>query len=204
MYKYQFNFEDNMEELEKPILKTTMEEIKELQKNFNKEVFDNVCHDIETWLYERFDNVRQSYFNGVVAFLLDQKCVYIKDKETLEEWLSGIGYDQISFRKKIYEDNKETINKAITYDAMYEALEKLFEHSYFKSWNFSDINKRYPQTIIIKNFMQQLIKLDGFDNEIRKMLDEEVNQKLYEIKYYKDELAEIQEKIKKLNENSYV
>lgn len=199
MYKHQFNFEDNMEELEKPLLKTTMEEVKELQKQFNKEVFSTICNDIETWLYERFDNVRQSYFDGVVAFLLDQKCVYVKDKETLEQWLSGIGYDQTSFRKKIYADNKEIINKAITYDAVYEALENLFNHGYFRSWDFGDIYKGYPQTNMIKSFLRQLIKLDGFNEEVKKMLDEEINNKLDEIKYYKNNLAEIQAKIAELD-----
>ena len=97
MYRHQFNFEDNMEDLEKPILKTTMEEIKELQKKFNKEVFGTICDDIETWLYERFENVRSSYFNGVVAFLLNEKNTYVTDKETLEKWLSGLGYTQESF-----------------------------------------------------------------------------------------------------------
>lgn len=201
MYRSNFNFEDNMEELEKPILKTTVEEVREIQKKFNKDVFNAICNDIEDWLYERFENVRQDYFNSVVAFLLDQKNTYVKDKETLQKWLSGIGYDQISFRKKIYEDNKNEIIKAITEDAVYEVLNNMFDSSYFRSWDFKDITINYPQTTIIKNFMRQLIRKDGFNEEIKKMLDEEIQNKLNQIKYYSEELIKIQENIDNLTNN---
>jgi hypothetical protein len=198
MLRSNFNFKDNMEDVDNLVLEKTISQIKELQEKFNKEVFDKLCEDIEDWLFERFDNVRWQYFNGIVAYLLDQNCVYITNKETLEQWLSKIGYTQQSFRKKIYEDNKETVNKAIVYDAVYEALKNLFNHSYFKSWTFKDITINYPQTIIIKEFMRQLILTEGFNDEIKNMLDVEIKNKMNELSNLKLRIGDIQDKLGEL------
>lgn len=200
---YKFNFEDEeenklMEESTDFILKRTDKKIKEAQKKLGQDLFETLSSDIEEWMYERYDNVRRRYFDGVVAFLLNQKNTHVNKIESLEKWLQGIGYDQQSFRKKIYQDNKETINKAITYDAIYEALETLFTHSYFRSWDFKDIYKGYPQTILIKEFLRQLILKDGFNDEVKNMLDNEIKQKLNELKDLKKEIGDIQRKIENL------
>ena len=198
MLKSNFNFKDNMEDANDLVLEKTILQIKELQEKFNKEVFDKLCEDIEDWLFERFENVRWQYFNGIVAYLLDQDCVYISDKETLEQWLSDIGYTQQSFRKKIYEDNKETINKAITYDAVYEALKDLFNHSYFRTWTFKDITINYPQSTIIREFLRQLIQQEGFDDQVKNMLDDDIKQKMNKLNKLKTEIINIQNRIEEL------
>ncbi len=199
MYRYEFEFEDNMEDVSGLILDKTINKVKELQKQFNKEVFPAICDDIESWMYERFDNVRRQYFDAVVAFLLDQDNTHVTDKETLSEWLSGIGYTQAKFRTKIYEDNKEIINKSITGNAVYETLENMFETGYFRSWKFSDITKGYPQSIIIRKFMRELVKRDGFDEEIKAMLDAEAKEKLARIAYLKEELKQIEQRIEEID-----
>lgn len=201
MYKSDFNFEDNMEEeTNKLVLNITTDAIKELQQKFTKEVFNQLSDDSEEWLFERYDNVRRNYFDGVVAFLLKQKHTYIKDEKTLENWLSGIGYTQECFRQKIYEDNKEVINKSITYDAVYETLKNMFNHSYFKSWNFKDITINYPQTEIIKSFLKELIKQNGFNEEIKKMLDLEVSEKLNHMSELRNQICELQNKVTELQD----
>lgn len=201
MLRYYFeNEQENelMEQSKEFIFEQTDKKIEEAQKKLGQELFEKLSDDIETWMYERYDNVRRRYFDGIVAFLLDQNYTYIKNSETLEQWLSGIGYTQQSFRKKIYQDNKETINKAITYDAIYEALENLFSCNYFKNWNFGDITKGYPQSNLVRNFLHNLLEKDGFNEVIESMLDDKIKQRKRELDNLKKHLTEIKQKISEL------
>jgi len=198
MLKYEFNFEDNMEEMNEFILEKTTEKIRQLQKELNKEVFNTVCADIETWLYERFDNVRYNYFDNIVSFLLGVSKPEWNDNLKLNEWLTRVGYNQTSFRKKIYQDNKEIINEALANDAIYERMEAMFESGYFRSWDFSDISKGYPQSDLVRNFLHNLLEKDGFDKIFEDMLDFKINQKKNELDILKKRLTEIKQEISEL------
>jgi len=199
MLKYEFNFdEDNMEETNEFILEKTTEKIRQLQKELNKEVFNTVCADIETWLYERFDNVRYNYFDNIVSFLLGVSKPEWNDNLKLNEWLTRVGYNQTSFRKKIYQDNKEIINEALANDAIYERMEAMFESGYFRSWDFSDISKGYPQSDLVRNFLHNLLEKDGFDKIFEDMLDFKINQKKNELDILKKRLTEIKQEISEL------
>jgi len=198
MYRSQFEIEDNMEETKDLVLDKTIKTIESLQKKFNEEVFSSICDDVETWMFERFENVRRRYFDGIVSYLLDEDYRCITKVEPLEKWLAGLGYEQQSFRKKIYLDNKEEINNAIACDAVYQLIENMFVNNYFKSWEFKDITRGYPQTEIIKGFLKELISKDGFNEEVKNMLDNEINQKILKLKNLKEELSTLQEKIDSL------
>src|SRR5699024_9930903 len=89
---------------------------------------------------------------------------------------------QQEFRKKIYEENKDIITKQITNDATYEYVRNMFR-SYFRSWEFKDITVNYPQSEVVRSFLDELIKQEGFNDEILKMLDSEIKDKLEELKY---------------------
>ena len=199
MYYHEFKFEDNMEEINDIVFTKTNKKIEQIKKILNDEVFTDLCEDIEEWMFERFDNVRNRYFNGIIAFLLDKDYTYVEDGLTLEKWLKEIGHTQQSFRKKIYEDNKEIINEAITYDAAYEALKNIFSHSYFKHWDFNDISAGYPQSYIVRDFMKKLINKNGFNEEIKNMLDQETKVKMSQLESLKKELAEIQNQIEEID-----
>lgn len=190
--------EDNQDLLEGLVFHKTIEEVNKLQEKFNKEVFSALCYDIENWLYERFDNVRRQYFDEIVAYLLGTKHTYIEDEETLERWLSGIGYDAEIFRRKIYQENKDIINKAITQDAIYETLERIFKYNHFKDWTFKDISARCPQSNLVKEFLRLLIQKDGFNEEVTNMLDEEINKKIEYIDYLNEKITDTKNQLKEI------
>ena len=200
MYYTEFPIEDNMEELKDLIFEKTNNYIEENTKKVSDEIYNNLTGDIEDYLYERFSNIRYRYFEEVTTFLLDRKYHSIDSnvKLKLEEWLSGLGYDQQKFRIKIYNDNKQIINQAITDDAIYERLEGMFDNGYFKSWEFKDITKGYPQSSIIKSFLKQLVELEGFKEELNKVIDEETKEKMNELNYLKKEIKETKDKLEEL------
>lgn len=190
--------EDGMEDLKEFVFQATDKKIEEAQKKLGEDLFSSLSHDIEEWMYERFDNVRRCYFDSVVAFLLNQDNTYIRDKETLDQWLISVGYDQTNFRKKIYQDNKEIINEALANDAIYERMKMMFESGYFRSWDFSNISKGYPQSSLVKNFLHNLLEKDGFDEYIESMLDDKIKQRKKELDNLKENLVKIQKQIEEL------
>lgn len=175
------------------ILKETKAFINDLQKKFKEDVLVALCDDIEEWLFERHENVRKRYFNGVVSYLLGMKYRYVKDQKTLEEWLVGIGYDATSLRKKIYEENKEIIDKAIVHDAVHEALKNMSrDNMYFKSWDFESITKGCQQNDVVKNFLEMFVLKDGFNEYINEVVDDEIKRKLKYLNQLKDEIKELE------------
>lgn len=201
MLRYYFEdveLNENMEESKELIFKETDKKIEEAQKKLGQDLFDTLSSDIEEWMYERYDNVRRRYFDNVIAFLLNKDYTHIRDSETLEQWLSSVGYDQTNFRKKIYQDNKGAINEALANDAIYERIKAMFESGYFRSWDFSDISKGYPQSDLVRNFLHNLLEKDGFDKIFEDMLDFKINQKKNELDRLKKQLIEIKQEISEL------
>lgn len=201
MLRYYFEDEqenEQMEESKEFIFQQTDKKIEEAQRKLGQDLFETLSNDIEEWMYERYENVRGRYFDGVVAFLLDKDCVSYKGKETLQEWLSGVGYDQQSFRKKVYQDNKEVIHEALANDAIYERMKSMFESGYFRSWDFNYISKGYPQSDLVRNFLNNLLEKDGFDKVVEDMIDNRIKQKKNELDRLKKELINIKRQIEEL------
>lgn len=194
--------EDGMEDFKEFIFQATDKKIEEAQKKLGQDLFNSLSNDIEEWMYERFDNVRRRYFDDVVAFLLNKDNVYVRDKETLDEWFASVGYDQTNFRKKIYQDNKEIINEALANDAIYERMKMMFESGYFRSWNFTDISKGYPQSDLVRNFLHNLLEKNGFDEYVESMLNDKIKQRKRELDNLKEDLIKIQKQIEEI-ENNY-
>ena len=195
MYKHNFDFKDNMEEVGDLVFEKTKDKLEEFENKFKEEVFSTLCNDVEKWLFERFENVRYQYFEGVVSFLTGGDTYCVKNKEKLIEWLQGLGYTEQTFRKKIYEENKEIINEQIGHDASYELLENLYNNRYFKSWDFGDIHKGYPQSSIVRGFFEYLIEVEGFNEEINNLLDKEIKDKISDLNYYKEKIKELESEL---------
>ncbi|MFA7157646.1 MAG: hypothetical protein WC123_08190 [Bacilli bacterium] len=201
MLKYYFEDEqenENMEKSKKLIFQQTDKKIEEVQKKLGQDLFETLSNDMEEWIFERYDNVRRCYFDGVVAFLLDKNYTSYKGKETLEQWLSSVGYDQQSFRKKIYQDNKEIINEALANDAIYERMKSMFKSGYFRSWDFSDISKGYPQSDLVRTFLHNLLEKNGFNKVLEDMVDFKTKQKINELNRLKGQLADINKQINEI------
>lgn len=152
--------EKGLEELEKEIFIKTSEYFSNAVDKFKKEIFDTVSDDIEKWIYERIDNTIRAVH------------VAIEDRTKIDEMLSGLGYTVQSFSKKLYEENKDVILKAIAEDGFYERL-KPYERT-FQSWDFSDITKGYPQSSIARCFLNELIEKDGFDDYMKSILSTDI------------------------------
>lgn len=193
-YEFDKDENDDNEKINKLVFDKTKSYINELKTDMFKDLFRALSEDIENYMYERFDNVKHKYFDQVTNFLLG-KYFCDNDDPQCKEWLTSIGYDASSFRKKIYEENKEDILNSLQSDATYEKLENKF-NSYFNSWTFQDISKAYPQTIIIQKFMNYLVEKEpeGFKVYIQKLNDRTIQQQLEKIEYYKKEIADLQSK----------
>jgi len=176
--------EKGLEELEKEIFIKTSEYFSNAVDKFRKEIFDTISTDIEKWIYERIDNTKRYFFDAIVNHLMGVSAVHvtIEDRTKINEMLSGLGYTAESFRRKIYEENKEVILEAITRDAMYERLKPYERH--YRSWDFADITKGYPQSSIAKCFLNELIEKDGFDDYMKSVLSKDI----LRLKEQRDEL----------------
>lgn len=166
--------EKGLEELEKEIFIKTSEYFSNAVDKFRKEIFDTISTDIEKWIYERIDNTKRYFFDAIVNHLMGVSEVHvtIEDRTKINEMLSGLGYTVQSFRKKLYEENKDVILEAIAEDGFYERL-KPYERT-FQSWDFADITKGYPQSSIAKCFLNELIKKDGFDDYMKSVLSKDI------------------------------
>jgi hypothetical protein len=183
---------NNLSEEIQIVFDKTREYINKESETFKKEVFDKVTDDIEEWMFERYENVQRQYFSDITTVLLGQKYQSVKDKEKIEEWLLGIGYSAQSFRKALYEENKEEILSALVNDSLYERLDNLFKSSYFRYWELSDITKNYPQTAIINHFTNYLLSKKGFADFMNMKLDDCIKSK-------REELQELERQISKIN-----
>lgn len=191
MHRYEFNLDDNMEDISKLILERTNSYLEQKSKEFKEEVWDVVAKDIEEFMYERFDNVRHRYFEEVVGFLLGKEHIHLANKRTLQDWLQSVGYTEQSFRKKVFEENKDAIIEAIKTDAEYEFAKNLFDSSYYKSWTFADFSGRYPQSDVVKNILYGIVNQKGFTEVFTKMLDVETRRKMADLNDIKSEISEL-------------
>jgi flagellar capping protein FliD len=183
--------EKGLEELEKEIFIKTSEYFSNAVDKFKKEIFDTVSDDIEKWIYERIDNTKRYFFDTIVNHLMGVSAVHvaIEDRTKIDEMLSGLGYTVQSFRKKLYEENKDVILKAIAEDGFYERL-KPYERT-FQSWDFSDITKGYPQSSIARCFLNELIEKDGFDDYMKSILSTDIQAMKNQRDELKKELSDI-------------
>ena len=185
MYKADFEIQDGMNKSEGELLKN-LDKI--LDKRF-EELKESLYDSVEGWIEERYENVRYKYFKSITRFLLGE--TEIARNKNVKDWLKELGYDAKSFRKKIYEENKEEILETLKHDALFELIENLFSNSYFKFWEFDDLNQPAPQSKIVKGFLRELIKTKGFNETLKNMLDEEIREKLDELKSIEMELSEL-------------
>ena len=190
--------EKGLEELEKEIFVKTSEYFANAVNKFRIDIFDTISSDIEKWIYERIDNTKRYFFDSIVNHLLGVSAVHvaIQDRKKIDEMLSGLGYTAESFRKKIYEENKEVILEAITRDSFWERIEPYERH--FTCWNFSDITKGYPQSSIAKAFLNELIKKDGFEEYFKTLLNNDILNLKIQRDLLKKELNDILEKINEI------
>ena len=190
MHIYEFKVEDSMEELSDLVFSTTNSYLEKKTKELQDELLQAVSEDVETFIYERFDNVRRRYFGEVSGFLLGKE-IYLTNKKTLQQWLQATGYTEESFRKKIFEDNKGVIIEAIKTDAEYEFAKNLFNSNYFKSWTFSDLSTWYPQSEVVRNILWGLVNQKGFTEVFTEMLDVETKKKMAHLNDIKKKIAEL-------------
>lgn len=189
MYFHDFKLNIDDKELNEKIFNLTMDFLEKEIKTFQEKLFISIIEDIEHYMYERFENVQEQYFREIVSFLLGNERYINPEKENkLKEWLRGLGYTQESFRRKIYEDNKDDIVEQIQYDAVYELIQNMFTKSYLKSWHFKDINNLYLQSEVIKGFLDALIEKDGFQKYLSEVLDEKNKAKYERLQELKNEL----------------
>lgn len=189
MYFHDFKLNIDDKELNEKIFNLTMDFLEKEIKTFQEKLFISIIEDIEHYMYERFENVQEQYFREIVSFLLGNERYINPEKENkLKEWLRGLGYTQESFRRKIYEDNKDDIVEQIQYDAVYELIQNMFTKSYLKSWHFKDINNLYLQSEVIKGFLDALIEKDGFQKYLSEVLDEKNKAKYERLQELKNKL----------------
>jgi hypothetical protein len=202
MYINDLKVEDGIDEVadNKIVMAETTAYIEKIKADFLKEVWYKLTDDIEKWMYERYDNVKMKYFDELITMLVGEHR-WGANEAKVNEWLTSLGYDSCKLRKKIYEENKDMINKAIADDAIYEYLDRNFGNKYFGEWNFKDITTNYPQTDIVRKFMGVLMAKEGFPEYVTSVLDKGILEKKAYLDQLKQEIASIEASIKKLEDN---
>jgi hypothetical protein len=197
MNKYRFireNEPNNKDEILKDIFKKTEKYLSDKAETFKKDVFSEVADDIETWIEERLDNVLQRNFTYLEQILFDgNSYVPNERKEAINNYLIGIGYTAEKFRKKLFDEHKDEILKALEGDIIYEKLKCIFDNYSFGNYSIQSLNTSYPQTSIIKGFARYMINQMPFNE----FMESEINKT---IKDAKVELNELRLKIKQAEE----
>lgn len=197
MYLHDFRLNIDDKELNDKLFNSARSFLEEETEKLQERVFDKVSQDMEAFMYEKFENVQERYFKEVTAFLLAKNNSYInpEKKDRLTKWLTGLGYSSEEFRYQIYENNKEDIIKQINYDALYDSVKNMFNDSYFKHWNFTDLQTNYPQSRIINGFMDSLIETNGFSEVLSEKIDKKNKVKMDYLKSLQDEIDTLIAKI---------
>ena len=201
MYFSDLKVEDGIDETadSKIVMNETSAFIEKMKTDFVNDVWYKITNDIETWMEERYYNVKRKYFDLLIDMLVGRRR-YGNDETIVNEWLAGIGYNSQELRKKIYEENKDMINKAILTDALYEVLKnKSTYNSYFKDWYFKDIHTGYPQTDVVKGFISHLLDKGGLPEYLESVIDARIVNKKKELDELSERLAEIQKQVKNLD-----
>jgi len=177
---------EGQEEVLKECFAGAREFLEEESKKLQEGVFNKTAESIEKWLEERLDNGVSKTFDHVTNALLAHRTSQWVDPSVREEvnnLLLGIGYSPKSFRKKLFEENKEEILKDFQANAIYISLQDAFSRYSFKDYSIESMKRAYPQTEILQGFARYMLDqkdfskyLDSyFDNEIinkKKQLDE--------------------------------
>lgn len=192
--------ETGIDELEQSLFQKSSEYLQKKSEEMKKEMFGELSFDIEKWISERVDNVKRYFFDAIINHIFAVQYIHVdhEDRETINKFLSEIGYTAESLRRKIYEENKETILEALLQDAFYERIKPFGR--YFKSWDFADITQAYPQSLIIKGFLEEVMTKKGFNDYVKDMLSADINDLRKERNDLLDSLNKIKSEIESLTE----
>lgn len=184
--------EKGIDELEQSLFKKSSEYLQKKSEEMKKEMFGELSFDIEQWIGERIDNVKRYFFDAIINHILAVRSIHVdsEDRKTIDKFLSGIGYTAESLRRKIYEENKEVILSNLLQDAYYERIKPFGR--YFQSWDFKDITINYPQSLIIKGFLEEIILKKGFKEYTESLLSTDI----VRLKKERDDLLDSLNKIK--------
>lgn len=199
---YDFKLNIDTEEVDKALIDKIGSFLEEAMKALQIETTEYIMSGIEDYMYERFDNVQEEYFRKIVSFLLGSKHHRPDNNEEvkLSKWLRGLGYTEQEFRKRIYEENKNEILEQIQYDAVYELATNAFTNSFFKSWEFKDININYPQSQVVRGLLETLANKDGFQEYMGDYLDEINKNKLEYKSQLERKIDELEKRLELLKE----
>ena len=139
-------------------------------------IFTKSCDTIEEWLFERIDNVMRSSFDYVTNYLLGVTTSYVPEerKKEIDEYLTGIGYTANSFRKMLFEENREEILKAFQGDSIYLTLVEAFDRHSFSGYRKEHLKTAYPQTLILKGFAKYMMIQKDFKEYLSEEIDDNI------------------------------
>ncbi len=180
------------DEFSKQYLEKAKAYIKGLRKTLTQQVADDIykiiIKDFKSDMYKYFLRYSQKLWTESLDYILG-KNVKSDDENTFENFITNTTYDAQTLRRLIYEDNKDTLKKVITFDYLYSVLKDFFYSSNY--WQHIDLEfeEPYTQYEIMKNFMLMLAEKDNFDNVLFDLVSEKTKQK-------KNELYELDKEIK--------
>ncbi len=191
-----------IEDLEQGLFINSKKYIDQIKEKIFGDLYLKFSEDIENYMYEHSENVKRRYFNEIINFLTGNQTSYGKNKELLEKWLTDLGYDAEKFRKRIFEENKDIIIKQIMEDSIFDKMEDLFAHSYFSDSTYKHLTTNYPQTLVVKGFINFLTNLNNteFNKLLSDKIDETVKNKRQELDDLKKEIDDIMTVLNKIKE----
>ena len=186
------------EQWKKPIMKKTEELVKGLRKTLTKQVVDEIYKsiqdDIETDMYSNFINFTHDLWSEALKYVIGEKTYSDKRDGSFADFAESLGWKPEDIRKKIYEDNKEELRRAITYDYLYDQLGHFFLYSPY--WKGIDLNLdgQYTQQKIMKGFLERLASDSKFDSLLEELVDKRILSK-------KIQLHDLEKQIESLSDN---
>ena len=182
----------------KEIMLNNIPELLDKILNKHKAKIENVfMENLEETIEDSMENAKNYIFNDIMSIILGKNNVYVSEKHKtfIEDSLLGLGYTASSLRKKIYEENKENVLKAIQRDAAFEKIENTLLDRMFYCWDFKDINKDYPQSILIRSLFKSVAGKKHLKEWAIEKSEKELSDLLKEVDEQKKELSKLKSQI---------
>lgn len=194
--------QEQYDQFEYRFVQKTREAVKGLRKTLTKQVADEVYaaiqHDLEQDMYANFLQFACNLWDEALKYVLGEKVYPEKQDGSFAEYAKSLGWKPEDLRKKIYEENKEEITKAITCDYLYDQLGYFFLRSPY--WKGIDLNLdgKFTQSQIMKAFLERLASDDKFDDTLEGLVDKRIMAKKAQLRDLENQINDLSANLKAL------
>jgi hypothetical protein len=194
--------QEKYDQFEYRFVQKTREAIRGLRKTLTKqvadEVYNTVQEDLQEDMYSNFLQFACNLWDEALKYVLGEKVYPEKRDGSFAEYAKSLGWKPEDLRKKIYEENKEELTKAITCDYLYDQLGYFFLQSpYWKGIDLK-LDGKYTQNQIMKAFMERLASDDKFNDTLEGLVDKRIMDKKAQLRELESQIINLSANLKAL------